>query len=182
MGPLTYALCKKPVLGLVMLAASACGFPPLFHDEPFQLQQAGAHLIKEFEAPVSKAYPLALRFHFPTAAASRADEVVGDRSDASCDRDHATISIAQRMGLGRPVPIHVLVREKETGTVTTDAVFNTLCLSSRGGGPGFVKTRTAAYLRLAAGKTYVIELRSMEDQAGLDGVRTTVSLFSGFGK
>lgn len=178
MGPLTYTLCKKPVLGLVLFVANACGFPPLFHEEPFALQEAGARLVKEFEAPVSKPYSLNLNFHFPTAAASRADEVVGDRHDASCDRDYATISIAQRMGLGRPIPVHVLVREKDTGAVAVDQVFDTLCITSQGGGPGFTKTRTAARFPLAAG-SYVIELQSMEAQAGLDGVTTTASLVSG---
>lgn len=178
MGPLTYALCKKPVLGLVLLVASACGFPPLFDAAPFPLQQAGARLVREFEAPVSKPYSLILNFHFPTAESSRADEVVGDRHDASCDRDYATISIAQRMGLGRPIPVHVLVREKETGAVAVDQVVNTLCITSQGGGPGFTKTRTAARFPLTAGK-YVIELQGMEAQAGLDGVTTTASLVSG---
>jgi hypothetical protein len=183
MDPITYSLCHKPVIGLVLFVASACGFPPLFHDEPFQLQEAGAQLVKEFEAPVSKSYSLALNFGFPTAAASLADEVVGSRHDAACGRDYATISIAQRMGLGRPIPIHVLVREKDSGTVTTDTVFTTLCITSRGGEPGgFTKTRTAARLKLDAGKKYIIELRSLEDQAGLDGVRTTVSLYSGDAK
>jgi hypothetical protein len=178
MGPVTYALCKKPVLGLLLFVASACGFPPLFDEAPFPLQEAGARLVKEFEAPVSKRYSLNLNFHFPTAAAIRADAVVGERHDASCDRDYATISIAQRMGLGRPIPVHVLVRDKQTGAVAVDQVFDTLCLSSLGGSPGFSKTWTAARFELAAG-TYVIELESMAKQAGLDGVRTTVSLVSG---
>jgi hypothetical protein len=67
MGPLTYSLCHKPVLGLAMFVAGACGFPPLFHEEPFPLQQASAGFVKEFEAPVSKPYSLLLVFGFPSA-------------------------------------------------------------------------------------------------------------------
>lgn len=178
MGPLTYALCKKPVLGLMLFVASACGFPPLFDEAPFPLQEAGARLVQEFEAPVSKPYSLMLHFHFPTAASIRADEVVGDRHDAACERDYATLSIAQRMGLGRPIPVHVLVRDKKTGAVALDQIVDTLCLGAQGGHPRFSKTRTAVRFELAAG-SYVIELRNMNQQAGLDGVRTTVSLVSG---
>ena len=86
------------------------------------------------------------------------------------------------MGLGRPIPIHVLIREKQTGTVTIDRVFNTLCMTSSGpSGPGFTKTRTAARIQLAAG-TYIAEIRNVESQANLDEVRTTVALVPGDAK
>jgi hypothetical protein len=181
MDPITYSLCHKPVFKLLMFVASACGFPPLLHQAPFALQEADARMVKEFEAPVSKYYSLKLNFHFPTAAAVLADDIVGSRHDASCGRDYASISLAQRMGLGRPIPIHVLVRDKATGVVALDKEFATLCITSQGGGPGFVKTRTAARFPLAAGN-YTIELRSLEHQAGLDAVTVTASLVSGDAK
>jgi len=177
MDPLTYSLCHKPVIGLFMFAASACAFPPLVQELPFALQQAGALASREFEAPVGKPYSLDLHFRFPSAAASLADEVVGSRHDESCGRAYQTISLAQRSGLGRPIPIHVLVREQETGAVALDKVFDTLCITSHGG-PGFRKTRTAARFELARGK-YILEVRSLESQSGLDGVQTSVSLVSG---
>ena len=177
MDPLTYSLCHKPVIGLMLFAASACGFAPLFQDLPLALRQAGAVMSTAFDAPVAKPYTLKLQFRFPTAAASLADEVVGSRHDAACARPYATISLAQREGLGRPIPIHVLVREKETGRVALDQVFDTLCITSRGG-PGFTKTRTVARFPLAAG-SYTIALRSLEKQSSLDDVETTVSLVSG---
>ena len=180
MAPLTYSLCHKPVLGLLMFVASACAFPPLVSDAPFPLQQEGASAAREFEAPVSKPYSLLLSFSFPSAAASYRDEVVGSRSDESCGRAYDTISTSQRTGLGRPIPIHVLIRERATGSIKVDRVVNTLCLSSSGG-PGFQKNRTAARIELAAGK-YLVELRNMESQAGLDGVKTTFSIVSGGGK
>ena len=177
MDPLTYSLCHKPVIGLAMFVASACAFPPLFQDEAFALRQADAQMHKEFEAPIAKPYSLTLQFRFPTAAASLADEVVGSRHDAACTRPYATISLAQREGLGRPISIHVLVREKETGKVALDQVFETLCITSRGG-RGFTKTRTVARFPLAAG-SYTIALRSLENHSSLDDVETTVSLVSG---
>ena len=177
MDPLTYSLCHKPVIGLLMFVSSACAFPPLLQDAPFALQKAGALVSREFEAPVGKPYSLNLDFRFPDAAASLADEIVGSRHDESCGRAYETISLAQRAGLGRPIPIHVLVREQGTGRVALDKVLETLCITSRGG-PGLRKTRTAARFELAKG-SYILEVRSLEDQSGLDGVQTTVSLVSG---
>ncbi|MCC2957845.1 DUF5625 family protein [Massilia sp. IC2-477] len=173
MGPITYALCKKPVIGLVLFASSACAFPPLFHDEALPLQQAQAGFVKEFRAPVSKTYFLELRFHFPTAQAKDDDMVVGSRHEVDCKRDGA-----EQAGAGRPIPIHVLVREKRSGTLMLDKVVDTLCISD---GTSLVKQRRAARLELARGD-YIAEIRNLESQSGLDGVRTTVSLFSGMRK
>lgn len=177
MGPVTYSLCHKPVIGLLMFVASACGFRPLFQDAPFPLQQAQARVVRDFDAPVGKSYSLNLNFEFPSAAAVLADEVAGSRHDESCGRDYADISLAQREGLGRPIPVHVLVRDRQSGDLVLDRVFQTLCITSQGG-TGFSKTRTAARIALAAGK-YTMEVRSLQDQPGLDGVKTTVSLVSG---
>ena len=118
MNPLTYSLCQKPVIGLIMFASGLCVFPPLFQDESLPLQQAGASLVKEFKVPVSKPYFLEISFEFPSVASIRSDEVAGERYDANCERDYADIPLAQRTGLGRPIPIHVLVREKLSGNVT----------------------------------------------------------------
>ncbi len=177
MDPLTSSLCHKPVIGLALFVANACGFPPLFQGEPFALRQAGASMSREFDAPVAKPYSLNLNFRFPTAAASLADDIVGSRHDAACDRPYESISLAQREGLGRPIPVHVLVREKASGRIALDQVVDTLCITSRGG-PAFTKTRTAARFPLAKG-SYILEVRSLENQPGLDDVETTVSLVSG---
>ena len=102
---------------------------------------------------------------------------MGERHDESCGRAYETISTAQRAGLGRPIPVHVLVRERRTDRVVLDKVFTTLCITSRGG-PGFRKTRTVARFALARGN-YILDVRSLEDQPGLEDVETTVSLVSG---
>jgi hypothetical protein len=162
----------------VLFVSSACAFPPLFHDEALPLQQAQASFVKEFDAPVSKTYFLQLRFHFPTSEAMRADAVVGSHHDLDCGRDDADIAKARGPGLGRPIPIHVLIREKRTGTVTLDKVVDTLCTT---GGSTFVKGRSVGRIELARGE-YIAEIRNLESQPGLEGVKTTVSLFSGVGK
>ncbi|VXC05906.1 DUF5625 family protein [Massilia sp. 9I] len=180
MDPLTYSLCHKPVIGMLLFVASACAFPPLLDEAPFALQQAGARLVQDVEAPVGKTYSLNLNFRFRSAAAIRADELVGSSYNAYCGRDYADIPPVPRQDLGRPIPIHVLVRERRTGAVVLDQVFQTLCITSQGGS-GYAKTRTAARVALGAGK-YTLEVRSLEDQPGLAGVTTTVSLVSGDGK
>ncbi len=181
MDPLTYSLCQKPVLGLVMFVTSMCAFPPLFHGAALPLQQAGTHLAEEVEAPVGKAYFLELGFAFPSAASFDADEVVGSRYDEVCLRNEAEVPASQRNGLGRPIPIHVQVREQRSGAIIVDKTFHSLCVTSFGGPMAYTKTRTAGRLDLPAGR-YRIEVRNLESQAGLDGVKTSVSLVAGHGK
>ena len=176
MGPIAYSLCHKPVVGLLMFVASACAFPPLFQDAPLALQQAGASVVREVDAPVGKTYSLALNFQFPSGGAGGARDVVGSTYNHNCERAYADIPPAQRQELGRPIPIQVRGREVRTGTVTLDQVFTTLCMTSSGA--GFVRTRTAASIQLAAGK-HRIEVSNLERQDGLDGVKTTLSLVSG---
>jgi hypothetical protein len=153
MNPLTYSLCKKPVIGIVMFVTSLCAFPPPFYAEPLPLQRAGASLVKEFEAPVSKSYFLELGFTYPSSAAVRSDPTEG-------------------------IPIHVLVRAKTNGAILIDKVFE-----ARGiiGGTVLTTTMPVARIDLAAGR-YVIEARNMKSQPGLDGVQTTLSLVAGHGK
>ena len=107
---------------------------------------------------------------------------MGSRYDAICLRNEADLPPSFRSGLGRPIPIHVQVREQRSGTVTVDKVFHSLCLSSSGpAATGYTKHRTAGRLELPAGR-YLIEVRNLESQDGLDGVTTAVSLGPGHGK
>jgi hypothetical protein len=122
---------------------------------------------------------IALRYRpaCTSAGAIRNDEVVGSRYNSNCERDYTEIPEPQRLGLGRPIPIHVLVRDKKTGAVTMDRVFNTLCKTSAAAS-GLEKTRTVGRFHIPAGE-YIAEIRNMASQAGLDEVTTTVSLVSG---
>lgn len=181
MNPLTYSLCQKPVLGLVMFATSMCAFPPLFQDAALPLQQAGARLVEEFETPVGKSYLLELEFRFPSAASLAADEVVGSRYDQVCLRNGEDIPAPQGSGLGRSIPVHVEVREQRSGALVIDKTFHSLCVTSFGGHDAYTKTRTVGRLDLPAGR-YRIDVRNLESQAGLDGVKTTVLLVAGHGK
>ena len=179
MGPITYSLCQKPVIGLVMYITSACAFPPLFHGEPFPLQRAGAHIVKEVKAPIDHVYDLQLDFQFSSAQAMGADALVGSRYDAHCARPYADIPEAHREGLGQPIPLHVRVREKRTGALIMDKVFDSLCITSSASWD-FQKTRTAGRIDLKQGR-YLIEVRNIKGQA-LAGVTTTLALVPGGGK
>jgi hypothetical protein len=172
-----YSLCQKPVLGLVLYVTTACAFPALFRDAALPLQQADTRVVREFEAPVSKSYSLIMNFEFPSREALARDEVVGSYHP-QCDGNRAAILPAHRAQLGRPIPIQVLIRDKRTGTVVVDKVFDTWCKTSAG---GLVKTRTAGRFALAAGD-YVADVRNLAGQPRLDGVKTTVALVTGGAK
>ena len=175
MGPIAYSLCQKPVLGLVMFLASACAFPPLVDQQALPLQKADARAVTEFEAPVGKTYFLELNFHDGAASGMRTDDIAGTYPYQDCGHDYAAIPAARRATMGPPVPLHVLVREKRTGRVRIDGVFNVQCAVSW----GFeTVTRTAARVTLPAG-TYVLEVRNLQSQPWVGKVRTTVSLGPG---
>jgi hypothetical protein len=178
MGPIVYALCQKPVLGLVLYIGYACSFPPLFSDAPLPLQQENASVSREFEAPVSLTYSLLLKFQFRSADSLRSNDVWGVHHATNCYRDDAGVPQAERAGLGRPVPIHVLIRERRNGAVVLDKVFDTVCTTSWSAN---AKTMTIGRVYLAEGN-YVADIRNLARQDGLDGVKTTVLLVRGGGK
>jgi hypothetical protein len=175
MGPIAYSLCQKPVLGLAMYLASACAFPPLVDQQAFPLQQADARTVTQFEAPVGKTYFLELNFHDGAASGVGADDIAGSYPYQDCGHDYATIPAARRATMGPPIPLQVLVREKRTGTVRVDQVFNVQCAVSWG---AQTVTRTAARFALPAG-AYVMEVRNLESQPWVGKLRTTVSLGPG---
>jgi hypothetical protein len=175
MNPVTFSLCGKPVIGIIMFAATLCAFPPLFRDRPLPLQQGGATVIEEVEAPISKPYFLDIDFTFPPGDTSREREIVGSSNDERCLHNDTDVSETQSGGLGRSIPVRVLVREQRSSAVIIDKVFHSLCVT---GGTRSTSTRTAARLDLAAGR-YIIEVQNLKSQAGLEGVKTTVSLVAG---
>lgn len=158
MGPMTYALCQKPVIGIAMFVASLCAFPPLILNEPLSLATAGAAASKEFVVPVDKSYSFDLAFAFPSLEAIRRDDVVG-----------------------RPIPIHVWIKRKADGRVVVDKTFVSLLEFANSGADHPTKWRKIGRVDLARGE-YRVEMTNLEAQAGLDGVTTSFSLVGGHGK
>lgn len=174
MGPTTYALCQKPVIGIVMWITTLCGFPPLFADEPMALSREGSSITREFEAPVDLKYPLTIDFEFESTQARLDDAIVGERFDENCwgTKRHEQIPEQQREGLGRPMPFRVVIRHAADRAVVLDRVFTSLCITSHRDN---VKRRTIGWLELPRGH-YTAEVTNLEAQAGLEHVVTRVSL------
>lgn len=184
MGPITYSLCQKPVIGFVMWAAFLCGFPPLIPNEPFPLTGAGAIVIKEFEVPVDNAYVFELMFEFPSGTERLSDQLVGSWPLDYCGQNvryediYNNIPEPQRAKMGRPIPIRVVVRRMSDRSVVADHTHMTLC-SSRFNST--MKWRPIGWVTLNRGK-YIAEVTNLESQPGFDGIKTMLTLIKGYGK
>lgn len=181
MGPVAYSLCQKPVIGVVMWLSSLCAIPPLFLNEPISLTSAGGSISKSFDVPVEKRYALVINFEFQSVEQRLNDEIVGNRFDENCSRDvsYENIHPEKRIGLGRPIPVKVLVRNTSKHTVEFERTFNSLCATSHDGARS--KTRTIGWIDLPRGQ-YIAELTNLSAQSGLEHVKTSVSLHAGHGK
>jgi hypothetical protein len=181
MGPITYALCKKPVIGIAMFIASLCAFPPLVHHVPVYLEAQGDAVSGTFTVPVEKSYELDLVFEFPSREAMTEDQVAGKNYDEYCE--HVPLNETEWIPgnvRGRPIPLQVLVRDEADGRIVVDRIFNTLCIYSHGA-TTFDKWRKIGRVTLPIGE-YSFELKNLKAQAGLIGVHTYVSLIAGHGK
>lgn len=180
MGPTTYTLCQKPVIGVIMWITTLCSFPPLFKDAPIDLDKAGASISTTFTVPVRKSYPLEINFEFPTVEARLNDNIVGSRYDENCQggTQYIDIPVSKRVGLGRPIPFRVVIRKESNKAVIVDRIFESLCVASHVGNK---KSRTIGWLDLTEG-SYLGEVISLESQSKLEGVKTTISLIAGYGK
>lgn len=181
MGPITYWLCEKPVIGVVMWISSLCAFPPLFSNEPIALSIANSTVSKAFVVPVDKKYPLTLTFAFESLQARLSDQIVGDRFDENCYKQERYEDIPEnkRSGLGRPIPFKVSVRRTSDRVVVLNKTFVSLCRASHNGANE--KSRTIAWLELPRGE-YTLEVINLQGQLGLERVKTHVSLYAGYGK
>lgn len=177
MGPTTYALCQKPIIGVVMWVSSLCVFPPLFTDASISLEMAGAAVSREFTVPVDKRYPFIARFTFPTVEDRIKDEVVGSRFDQYCDGSTklADIPEQRRKGLGQPMPFRIVVKRKTDQATIFDQTFESLCVT---GHIDNTKIRTIGWVDLRQGE-YTADIILLESQPGLSGVKATVSLVAG---
>jgi hypothetical protein len=182
MGPTAYALCKKPVIGLLMFISNACAFPPLVLHEPLSLTTAQSSASAAFTVKVEKTYTIALAFEFPDVAALGRDQVVGSRYDSNCEPGvkFEDIPAVQREGLGNPIAVHVVVRRRSDQALVIDQDFTSLCLVGTATATP-TKSRQVGRIALTRGD-YVMEVTNLQAQPGLDGVKTSFSLITGYGK
>lgn len=183
MGPITYALCQKPVIGIAMFVASLCVFPPLIRSEPLVLTTAGATASKDFVVPIDKSYLFDLAFEFPSLEAIRRDTVVGSGYGEGCEDavKYEDMSAGWPSVFGHPIPVHVSIKRKSDGRVVVDQTFVSLCMFGSAGGEHPTKWRRIGRVELTRGE-YRVEMTNLEAQAGLDGVATSFSLVGGHGK
>jgi hypothetical protein len=164
-----------------MWIVGLCAFPPLFSGEHIDLSLTGASIIKPFQVPVEKSYPLSVTFEFPSIEARLADQIVGDRYSEKClgDIHYDEIPLAQRKGLGQPIPFRVVIRKAVDRAVVFDRTLVSLCVTSHDMRNS--KDRTIGWVPLTVGD-YVAEITNLEGQSGLAGVKTAISLYGGRGK
>lgn len=179
MGPIAYSLCAKPVIGVVMFVTGQCAIPPLFDGVPIRMDRADATATARFKAPVDKSYPLLVTFTFADADARRRDVVIGERHDSYCDgRPHAQVPPFARDGLGRPIPLRIVVRAARDGTVVAERSVESLCICSHG---PLDKSRHLTNIALRRGE-YIAEVTNLAAQPELAGVRAELMLAGGMGK
>ena len=180
MGPTTYSLCQKPVIGIMMWVTSLCAFPPLFSDVPIKLAVTNATATSTFTAPVDKIYPLDITFEFPSVEARINDQIVGDRYIETCIGNvrYDEMPEVQKKGIGRPIPFKVVVLKAADRSIVINQTFESKCITSHN---GTEKIRTIGWLRLPVGD-YVAEVTNLQAQSDLSNVTTTISLDGGSGK
>lgn len=177
MSPLTYSLCHTPVIGALMWISFLCTFPPLIEDTEISLEKSGLVLNQSFEAPVAKTYTLYLNFVFPSIEARLHDEIVGDRYSADCVelKRYDDIPEKRRIGLGRPIPLRVVIRKSEDKTVILEQTFQSWCSAVH---VGNMKGRIVGSLSLGRG-AYTIEVFNEQPQTDLNETKTHIALVSG---
>jgi hypothetical protein len=181
MGPATYALCQKPVIGLVMFISSLCAFPPLILNEPLSLTRAGSAASKEFVVPVDKTYMFDLAFEFSSMEALKRDPM--PKAGYGCEDDIKIEKMPTTLGqnLAGSIPIHISIRRQSDGRVIIDQTFVSRCKFAVSDSEHPTVWQKIGRVELTRG-TYVVEVSNLEAQAGLDGVKTSFSLVGGHGK
>ena len=176
MGPTTYALCQKSLIGPAMWIAGLCSFPPLVSHIALPMNTGGEFVVESFTVPVDKNYQFILQFEFASTDARLQDTIVGKSYSAECDKEHN--SLAGKPEYGRPIPIRIVVRSKTDRSILIDKQFTSLCLL---GHVDNRKTRSVGWVTLSRGE-YTLEVTNISAQNDLNNVQTFISLVPGGGK
>jgi hypothetical protein len=178
MGPITYSLCHTPVIGIVMFVSTLCAFPPPVPERSISLDAPGVVLSATFEAPLDRAYPLILRFTFPTVDARLKDTFVGGYTE-ECrgTMSYEDMPEKKRIGLGKPLALRVTVKEFVRLETVFDKTLNSLCTTAYNETDKF---RVAGYIGLSRGE-YKIDVVNVFGQPELKGIKTGIMLAGAFG-
>lgn len=154
MGPITYSLCQKPIIGTVMWLTSLCGFPPLFTNVSISLDKAGTSVSVPFTVPVDKDYSLSAKFEFPSV-----EERVKD----------------QRFRFGRNMPFRLVIKNESGKLIVADQTYNSLDCNSHSSEK---LSCTIGSVELKQGN-YIAEVTSLKAQSDVGNIKTSISLTSG---
>jgi Domain of unknown function (DUF5625) len=176
MGPITYSLCQKPILGVAMWLASACAIPALFTGAPINLAEPASKVVAAFNAPIDLTYSLGIRFDFESTAARLSDEIVDSygstRCGTECTSDERWAEERKHPLGGRPIPFKVVIRNAADRSIVVDQTFTSF---GRWSHINATKDRKIGLVTLKRGK-YTAEIVNLEAQAGLENVKTTLFL------
>lgn len=176
MGPTTYALCQKSLIGPAMWIAGLCSFPPLVSHLALPMNLGGESVTTSFTVPVEKNYQFILHFEFASTDARLQDAIVGRSYSAECDNEPN--SLVDKPEYGRPIPIRVVVRRAKDRLILVDKQFTSLCLL---GHVDNRKTRSVGWVALPRGE-YTAEVTNVAAQKDLTNTKTFISLVPGGGK
>lgn len=183
MNPTLFALCQKQVLGPVLWITSLCVFPPPLPETPISVSAPGQVLSAQFEVPVSKGYFFSLTVQYPSVQARLNDSLIGAKYDVPCyGKDAKTVedfSKDRREDLGKPIKLHVTVKQLPDGTVVYDKDIASICRA--GHDLATKKLQVLALAQLAEGK-YSVEVKNLEARPDLAGLTTSFTIHSGGNK
>ena len=164
MTPRRYALCRKPLIGLLMWITSQCVFPPLFEAPAPNLAQAGSQVTQPFDVAIELRYPFVLEFDFGTPQAYAEDRILGFAPDPRCWTPDAPAPAADMPGLGRELPMRLQVRRIGDEKPVHDQVHRLACPFSHASPR---KVRYLAGVTLPPGR-YVATVTNLEAQPDLE--------------
>lgn len=179
MSPFVYSLCHKPFLGLAMMAASLCEFPPLVKDAPVKLDEAGSVVTVDVDVPVDLSYTLLVEMSNPGGASLNKDEItiLGDRRLEDCPSmvDLAKVPRKERATYGRAMPFKVEVRRKSDNMLVHSRSVTTMCVASKWANQ---RSRSLGNIALVRG-SYTLRVENVAAQAGLQRLNATMLLAPG---
>jgi hypothetical protein len=179
MSPFVYSLCHKPFLGLAMMAASLCEFPPLVKDAPVKLDEAGSVVTVDVDVPVDLSYTLLVEMSNPGGASLNKDEItiLGDRRLEDCPSmvDLAKVPRKERAAYGRAMPFKVEVRRKSDNMLVHSRSVTTMCVASKWANQ---RSRSLGNIALVRG-SYTLRVENVAAQAGLQRLHATMLLAPG---
>ncbi|MDM1020942.1 DUF5625 family protein [Acinetobacter sp. VNK23] len=175
MNSLTYSLCQKPVIGVVMWMTGLCAFPPLFSSLPIDLTHQGTLASTEFRVKVEKSYHLSLAVEFESTQKRLDDLAIGNHFNQYCTGkiNYNNIPPEQKMGLGQPITFQVIIRKADNKQIIFNQQFQSLCSTGHDGKNK--NYRTIGWIPLKQG-SYIIEVINLQSHSQLKNTKTTLSL------